>query len=225
MSFKIRTRRAQNIICQQKKTPFNSYTTNYVLLIQLKYLAHAAVADFTKLERQYKPYGCELNLTHLHQTGEFRAPPDLYSKINDNLEALTQIKELPFEVDEPGFEVLVSKNKEQLLATIKSKCYLEKNIETRRIDITVPKSRVANLEKETKNPQSDSATANFTSVTIGSSTITIIISDLTVQSVSLCFFIFLILLLQLLLKYMLRDNSFSNIDYSLNNNIDHLIIG
>ncbi|CAF4120126.1 unnamed protein product, partial [Rotaria sordida] len=155
---------------------------------QLKYLTHVAKADLIKLEKQYKSDGCDISLNRLRYNCEFIAPLDMHSKIKDSLEILTQIHETSFEIDEPGFETLVSQGLERLLTIVKSKCFLEKTIETRRIHISIPKARIANFNDEIQQIQDTSTTAkalsNMTSVNIGHSTVTILIGDLTTQAVS-----------------------------------------
>ncbi|CAF3126306.1 unnamed protein product [Rotaria sp. Silwood2] len=155
---------------------------------QLKYLTHVAKADLVKLEKQYKSDGCDISLNRLRRHSEFIAPPDMHSKIEDSLEALTKIREISFEIDEPGFEVLVSQELERLLAIVKLKCFLEKTIETRNIHIPIPKAWIASLDNEVKQAQSATITAtalpNKTSVNIGHSTVTILTGDLTTQAVS-----------------------------------------
>ncbi|CAF5173260.1 unnamed protein product, partial [Rotaria magnacalcarata] len=110
---------------------------------KLKYLTYVAKADVNKLAKKYKSDGLDLNLTRLRQNGEFIAPMSIHSKITESLEALAQINENSFEIDEPGFEILVSKKPERLLTIVNSKCYLEKTIESRRIHIPIPKARIA----------------------------------------------------------------------------------
>jgi hypothetical protein len=124
-----------------------------------------------------------LSLTRLRQHGDFLAPPDMHSKIKDSLEALTQIEELTFEIKSSPFEVLITKEPECLDSLVKSKCYLEKKIQTYRRHISVPKAKAANLEDLAQ--QSDSASAtDSTSIKVGNSTINIAIGDLTTQAVS-----------------------------------------
>ncbi|CAF3405365.1 unnamed protein product, partial [Rotaria sp. Silwood2] len=154
--------------------------------LELKYLTHVAKADLVKLEKQYKSDGCDISLNRLRRHSEFIAPPDMHSKIEDSLEALTKIREISFEIDEPGFEVLVSQELERLLAIVKLKCFLEKTIETRNIHIPIPKAWIASLDNEVKQAQSATTTAtalpNKTSVNIGHSTVTILTGDLTTQA-------------------------------------------
>jgi hypothetical protein len=143
-----------------------------------------------KLEKQYKSDGCDVSLTRLRHNCEFIAPPDMHSTIKDNLESLAQIREISFDVNEPGFELLVSKESERLIHLVKSnKCFLEKKIETYRDHILIPKARVADLEDDVKQTQTASASSNVASVNIGHSTITIAFGDLTAQAVSIfCYF-------------------------------------
>jgi hypothetical protein len=125
-----------------------------------------------------------LSLTRLRQQGDFLAPSDMHSKIKDSLEALTQIDEVKFEIKSSAFEVLITKEPERLLSIVKSKCYLEKKVQTHQTYILVPKARVADLEELLQ--QSDGASASSaTTVNIGNSTITIAAGDLTAQAVSL----------------------------------------
>ncbi|CAF3561359.1 unnamed protein product [Rotaria sp. Silwood1] len=154
---------------------------------QLKYLTYVAKADLVKLEKQYKSDGCNVSLNRLRHHCEFIAPPDMHAKIKDSLEALTQIRDSSFEIDEPGCEALISQESERLLTIVKLKCFLEKTTETRRIHISIPRARAANLDDDIKQAQSTSTIANElpnkTSVNIGHSTVTILTGDLTTQTV------------------------------------------
>ncbi|CAF4224636.1 unnamed protein product [Rotaria socialis] len=154
---------------------------------KLKYLTCVAKADLNKLAKKYKSDGLDLNLTRLRQNGEFIAPTDIHSEITESLEALAQINENSFEIDEPGFEILVSKEPERLLTIVNSKCYLEKTIESRRIHILIPKARITELSHGIKQSASSSAVAKAlptsTSVNVGHSKVTILIGDLAAQAV------------------------------------------
>ncbi|CAF3865378.1 unnamed protein product [Rotaria magnacalcarata] len=154
---------------------------------KLKYLTYVAKADVNKLAKKYKSNGLDLNLTRLRQNGEFIAPMSIHSKITESLEALAQINENSFEIDEPGFEILVSKEPERLLTIVNSKCYLEKTIESRRIHIPIPKARIAEFSHGIKQSASSSAVAKAlstsTSVNVGHSKVTILIGDLAAQPV------------------------------------------
>jgi len=107
----------------------------------------------------------------------------MHSKIKDSLEVLAQIYEDVFEIKNNAFEVMITKEPQRLTSIVKSKCYLEKKIQTKRILISVPKAQVADLEDLPQQPQNASA-INLTSMNIGNSTITIAIGDLTTQAVS-----------------------------------------
>jgi hypothetical protein len=137
-----------------------------------------------KLEKQYKSDGCDISLARLRQSGEFSAPPDMHSKIKASLEAIAHIKDISFVINKPGFEILVSKEPERLMAIVKSKCFLEKNIDIHRIHIPVPKAQIADPEESVKQAPSASATPNVTSVNISHSTVTITIGNLAMQAVS-----------------------------------------
>ena len=141
-----------------------------------------------KLEKQYKADGCDVSLTRLRRNGDFLAPLDMHSKIKDSLRVLAQICDTSFSVNEPGFEVLVSKEPQRLFGLVKSKCFLEKSIETHRIYIPLPKSQIPDVEDGEKQTQSASAsasaTSNSTSVNISHSTVSILTGDLTAQPVS-----------------------------------------
>ncbi len=125
-----------------------------------------------------------MNLIRLRQHGDFLAPPDMHSEIKKSLEALVQINEITFEIKDTAFAVLINKEPQRLFSLVKSKCYLDKQVQTRRISIPVPKAQVADLEDTAKQSQTASAT-NSPSINIGNSTITIAIGDLTAQAV--CF--------------------------------------
>ncbi|UJR14781.1 hypothetical protein I4U23_001769 [Adineta vaga] len=152
---------------------------------QLIYLKTVAKGDLSKLEKRYKPNGCDISLVRLRQHGEFIAPPDLHSKIKDSLDELTKIEEISFEVTEQGFDILVSKDLERLYHIAKPKCYLEKSIEICREHIPIPTARIADLDDgvNQKSTIASSASSRVTSVTIGHSTVTICIGDLTAQAV------------------------------------------
>ena len=137
------------------------------------------------MEKQYKADGCDLSLTRLKQQGEFVAPADMHSKIKDSLEALTQIEELSFDIKSSAFEVLISKEPDRLLSIVKSKCFLEKQVAKNLISIDVPTAQTTDPEEQIQPPQAAAAPAtNSTSISIGNSTISILIGDLTTQAVS-----------------------------------------
>lgn len=137
-----------------------------------------------RLAKQYKSDGCDLSLTRLQQSCEFLAPPDMHSKIKDNIQALAQIHETSFDVNEPGFEILVSKETDRLLSLVKSKCYLEKTIDTFSDPIPVPNARIADPDDGITQTHTASALPNIASVNIGNSTITIALGDLITHAVS-----------------------------------------
>jgi hypothetical protein len=126
-----------------------------------------------------------LSLTRLRQQGDFLAPSDMHEKIKDSLEALTQIDEVKFEIKSSAFEVLITKEPERLLSLVKSKCYLEKKVQTHQTHILVPKARVADLNEDLVQQSDGASASSATTVNIGNSTITIAIGDLTAQAVSL----------------------------------------
>lgn len=135
-----------------------------------------------KLEKQYKAEGCEINFNRLQQQGDFQAPPEMHSKIKANIEALLQIVEDTFDIDNHAFHVLINDEPEYLNSLIKSKCCLEKRIKTRQIFIPIPTSQVDDL-KNLPQPQIPTKT-NSSSINIGQSTISVVIGDLTEQTVS-----------------------------------------
>jgi hypothetical protein len=72
--------------------------------------------------------------------------------IDENLprpDESTQTRSITFYVDEPGFEVLINEDLNQLLAVIKSKCSLEKQIIHRQIHIQIPKAKLDQLDDNT----------------------------------------------------------------------------
>jgi len=141
-----------------------------------------------KFEKQYKSDGCDVSLARLRHNCEFIAPPDLHSTIKEHLQELAKIYDTSFDVNEPGFEVLVTKEPERLITLVKSKCFLEKKIETYHDNIPIPKSRITDLEDGIKQLQTTTTTAsaspNITNVNIGSSTVSILLGTLTSQAVS-----------------------------------------
>lgn len=57
-----------------------------------------------------------------------------------NVVKIPQTDSKTFDIDEPGFEVLVNNNINQLLAIVESKCKLDKQVLSNRIQIQVPKA-------------------------------------------------------------------------------------
>ncbi|CAF4955608.1 unnamed protein product [Rotaria sp. Silwood1] len=153
---------------------------------QLKFLRYVAKSDLNKLEKQYKIDGCDLSLTRLQQHGHFLAPLDLHTKIKESLESLAQITEIKFEIKSSAFAILINNEPERLLSIVKSKCYLEKQIQTHHINISIPIAQIVDHEDRSQQTQNVQKT-NSTSINIGKSTITIAIGDLTVQTVSTFF--------------------------------------
>lgn len=151
--------------------------------MQLNYLRYVARNELSKLEKQYKSDGCDISFARLQQSANFLAPIDMHSKIKDALEALTQINEVTFEIKSNAFHTLISKEPESLSSIVKSKCYFTKNIRKEQRFFQPPKSQVVDLENATpKSPNIQNK--NSTSININKSTITILIGDLTKQTVS-----------------------------------------
>ncbi|CAF3687073.1 unnamed protein product [Rotaria sp. Silwood1] len=148
---------------------------------QLKFLRYVAKSDLNKLEKQYKIDGCDLSLTRLQHHGHFLAPLDLHTKIKESLESLAQITEIKFEIKSSAFAILINNEPERLLSIVKSKCYLEKQIQTHHINISIPIAQIVDHEDRSQQTQNVQKT-NSTSINIGKSTITIAIGDLTVQT-------------------------------------------
>ena len=137
-----------------------------------------------KLERECKSNGGDASLARLRHHCEFLAPVEMHSDIKDKLQALAQLREVSFDIVEPGFEVLISEEPKRLLSLVKSKCFLEKTIETHRDQIPIPKARTTDLLDQMKQSATTTASASpRTSVTIGHSTVTILTGDLTAQAV------------------------------------------
>jgi hypothetical protein len=61
----------------------------------------------------------------------------------------TQTRSITFYVDEPGFEVLINEDLNQLVAVIKSICSLEKQIIHHQISIQIPKAKLDQLDDNT----------------------------------------------------------------------------
>ena len=157
-------------------------------------MKYVAKNDFNKLEKQCKADGCEISLSRLQQQGEFLAPPDMHDKIKANLEALVQITELTFEIKRNAFDILTSKEPDRLLSLVKSKCYLEKKIQTARALIEIPRAQIADPDESSTSAATAAATpmpqaTSGTSLAIGNSAISITIGDLTAQTVSGDFFV------------------------------------
>ncbi len=138
-----------------------------------------------KLEKECKSDGCDISLTRLRRNCEFLAPIDMHTEIKDKLQALAQIRDISFDINEPGFEILISKEPERLLSLVKSKCYLEKTIETYCDRIPIPKARVAGIVDDEIKLTTSATTrpSGLTSVNIGHSTVTIVMGDLSTQAV------------------------------------------
>ncbi|CAF3089011.1 unnamed protein product [Rotaria sp. Silwood2] len=149
---------------------------------QLNFLRYVGKNDLNKLEKQYKADGCDLNLSRLQQHGHFLAPLDLHTQIKESLEALAQISKIKFEIKSTAFAVLINNEPERLLSLVKSKCYLEKKIQTHRSYISVPIAQIIDTDDRSQQSQSAQKT-NSTSINIDKSTITIAIGDLTTQAV------------------------------------------
>jgi hypothetical protein len=112
----------------------------------------------------------------------------MHSDIKDKLQALVQIHDTSFDIDEPGFELLISKEPKRLTSLVKSKCYLEKKIDTRTVHILIPKSRAAADLDGMKSTNGASANPNgVVSVNIGPSTLTITTGDLATQAVRISY--------------------------------------
>lgn len=115
----------------------------------------------------------------------------MHEKIKANLQALVQLHEITFEIKSNPFEILISKEPDRLLSLIKSKCYLEKQIKTENVLITVPQAQTTEPVDSTPVAAAATTTARpsqptgRTSLTVGSSTINVITGDLTSQKVEL----------------------------------------
>lgn len=132
---------------------------------------------------QHKTEGCDLSLTRLQQQREFIAPADMHATIKAELDALTNIAEMTFEIQNSAFALLVSQQPDCLSSGAKSKCSVQTKTRAQRIDIPVPKARGADLEALAKPTQRVSASI-ATSIPVGRSTISILTGDLTTQAVS-----------------------------------------
>ncbi len=139
-----------------------------------------------KLETECKSNGCDVNLKRLCKNGEFLAPVNMHSDIKDKLKKLAQISEISFDITEQGCESLVTTQFNQLVAMVQSKCYLDKKVDSRTINISIPKSRLPANPNGMKSPDGASASASVnevTSVNIGQSTLTVKIGDFTKEAV------------------------------------------
>ena len=131
-------------------------------------------------------------MARLQKQGDFVAPPDMHEKIKANLQALVQLNEIIFHIKSNAFEGLISKEPDRLLSLVKSKCYLEKQVKTDRVLISIPQAQTADpvdsaaaAAAATARP---SRPSSGTSLTVGSSTINVIVGDLTSQTVILRLF-------------------------------------
>ena len=76
---------------------------------------------------------------------------------------VVQTRSITFDIDEPGFEVLVNHNFNQVLAIVQSKCLLDKQIIHRQIQIEVPKAKSGNFAQnasKTSSPEHESKPAD-----------------------------------------------------------------
>ena len=141
-----------------------------------------------KLEKEYQSGGCNVSLTRLRRNSEFLAPLNLHTEIKDKIEALARIRRVSFVISSPALDVLLSKEPERLLSLVKSKCYLDKTIESIREPIPIPKARVIDADDAMQSTASGRSNEPFT-MNIGPSTVTIMIGDLTQQKVRIYTFI------------------------------------
>jgi hypothetical protein len=65
-----------------------------------------------------------------------------------------QTRSISFQVDEPGFEVLINQNFNQLLVIGNSKCSVDKQIIHQQIQIPIPKAKVYEFDDSTSDIQS-----------------------------------------------------------------------
>lgn len=138
-----------------------------------------------KLEKQYKAEGCEVTLARLRQNLEVLAPPEMHAQIKDNLAALVQIDEVTFDVVSSSFAALITNDPSRLLALVKSKCFLEKSIGAKRINIPMPRASVPDFEDSAPVPAKATPLASSkASINVVQSTITVAIGDLAKQAVS-----------------------------------------
>jgi hypothetical protein len=64
-----------------------------------------------------------------------------------------QIRSIVFDIDEPGFEVLINQEIHQLLGIVESKCSLEKQILHHQIQIQIPRAKVYEFEDDISEVQ------------------------------------------------------------------------
>lgn len=135
-----------------------------------------------KLEKEYQSAGCDVSLARLRRNCEFLAPLNLHTEIQDKIQALAQIRQVSFTISNPALDVLLSKEPERLLSLVKSKCYLEKTIESFREPIPIPKARVIDSDDLMQSTASGRSDEQFI-MKIGHSTVTIMTGDLIAQKV------------------------------------------
>ncbi|CAF3345786.1 unnamed protein product, partial [Rotaria sp. Silwood2] len=78
----------------------------------------------------------------------------LNQESNQSKQKTIETYSITFDIDEPGFEVLVNKSFNRLLAIIESKCQLEKEIIHHPIQIEIPKSKVNHSDDSTSHNKS-----------------------------------------------------------------------
>lgn len=122
--------------------------------------------------------GCDVNLDHLKDQLKFYAPGEVHEQIKADVKAIAQIVETTFVVDQPGFEIIVQKQFDQVVKLVKSKCFVDKTLDKQQVQISMPKSRSTNLDTTMNIP-----TKNIKTVTVGPSTISVAFGDLIAQTV------------------------------------------
>ena len=76
-----------------------------------------------------------------------------FKTINDSIRQQTSKYKIEFEIDEPGFEVFIQSNHQQLLDIVNSKCSLNYLILRQHIRIQIPQAKV--FQKLEDNNQSE----------------------------------------------------------------------
>ena len=84
-----------------------------------------------------------------------RSAPMQEQKSQPAVEPKPPMRSMIFDIDQPGFEVLISQDFSRLLAVVASKCSLEKEILHHSIRISIPKAKARNVSNSFSSVQSE----------------------------------------------------------------------
>lgn len=135
-----------------------------------------------KLQKYYQSVGCDVSLTRLRQNCEIVAPLHLHDEIKAKIQELAHIRRTTFVKSSPALDVLLKKEPDRLISLVKSKCYLDKRIESSREFISIPRARIIDVDDAMQSTASGRSDEPFT-MNFGHSTVTIMTGDLIEQKV------------------------------------------